>query len=158
MATQIKTANYLEPVLVLEYHIDAGKEAVYTAWTDLSLFQKWFCPPGFSIAKAEMVPEVGGFFRIHMKSPEGQIYPTKGEYISLEKANRIVYKDSWDDDRMDNEPIVTEVQFEQNGSKTTMKLYSSFATIKQKDKVLNSGIIEGWKLFFNNLNALIGNS
>ena len=122
----------------------------------MELFQKWFCPTGFSIAKVEMLPEASGYFTVHMKSPEGQIYPTKGEYILLEKPNRIIYKDSWDDDRKDNEPIVTEILFEQKNGHTTLKLFSSFNSTKQKETVMNSGIVEGWKMFFQNLNGLIG--
>ncbi len=96
-----------------------------------------------------------GYFRIHMKSPEGEIYPTKGEYILLDKPNRIVYKDSWDDDRENNEPIITEIILEPMGNKTLMKIYSSFATEQQKENVLSSGIVDGWKMFFDNLNNLL---
>lgn len=103
-----------------------------------------------------MVAAPGGFFRIHMKSPEGEIYPTKGEYISLDKPNKIVYKDSWDDDRAHNEPIVTEVIFEAIGDKTNVKLYSRFVSEKQKKAILDSGVIDGWKMFFRNLDKLIG--
>ena len=113
--------NYLEPMLLLDYEIDANCNAVYNAWTDLEIFKKWFCPTGFSVARAEMVLNPGGYFRIHMKSPEGDIYPTKGEYILLDKPNRIVYKDSWDDNREDNESTVAEIVFEPLGNKTLMK-------------------------------------
>ncbi|WP_367757474.1 SRPBCC domain-containing protein [Flavobacterium sp. WC2430] len=155
MTALYKTANYLEPMLLLEYEINANCNTVYNAWTDINLFQKWFYPTGFSVARAEMVPNVGGYFRIHMKSPEGEIYPTKGEYLLLDKPNRIVYKDSWDDDREQNEPTVVELIFEPQSEKTVLKLYSSFATEQQKDTVLHSGIVDGWKMFFDNLNNLL---
>tara|TARA_R110000868_G_scaffold120446_5_gene319651 strand:- start:2951 stop:3223 length:273 start_codon:yes stop_codon:yes gene_type:complete len=90
MTALYKTANYLEPMLLLDYEINANCNSVYNAWTDINLFQKWFCPTGFSVALAEMVPNVGGYFKIHMKSPEGEIYPTKGEYLLLDKPNRMV--------------------------------------------------------------------
>jgi uncharacterized protein YndB with AHSA1/START domain len=155
MTALYKTANYLEPMLLLEYEINANCNTVYNAWTDINLLQKWFYPTGFSVALAEMVPNVGGYFRIHMKSPGGEIYPTKGEYLLLDKPNRIVYKDSWDDDRKQNEPTVVELIFEPQGEKTVLKLYSSFATEQQKDTVLHSGIVDGWKMFFDNLNNLL---
>lgn len=155
MRALFKTADYLEPILVLEYEIDANQKSVYNAWTNLEIFQQWFCPTGFSIALAEMVPKAGGYFKIHMKSPEGEIYPTKGEYILLDEPNRIVYKDSWDDNRADNESIITEIIFEPLGEKTLLKIYSSFATEKQKETVLNSGIVDGWKMFFDNLNGIL---
>ena len=150
-----KTDNYLEPMLILDYEIDANCNSVYNAWTDLKIFQKWFCPTGFSVALAEMDLKAAGYFRIHMKSPEGEIYPTKGEYILLDRPNRIVYRDSWDDNRENNEPTIVEIIFEPLGHKTLMKIYSSFATEKQKDNVLSSGIVDGWKMFFENLNRVI---
>jgi len=150
-----KTKNYLEPRLILEHEINAKCTAVYDAWTDINIFKQWFYPTGFSVALAEMRPEVGGYFRIHMKSPEGEIYPTKGEYILLDKPNRIVYKDSWDDGRENNEPIVAEIIFEPHGEKTMLKLYSSFASKQQEDEVLKSGIADGWKMFLENLNRVL---
>lgn len=155
MKDLFKTTNYLDPMLLLDFEIEANCNSVYNAWTDLSILQKWFCPTGFSVALAEMDLKVGGYFKIHMKSSDGTIYPTKGEYILLDNPNRIVYKDSWDDDRENNEPTTTEIVFEPTGSKTLMKIYTSFATEKQKENILNSGIIDGWKMFFNNLNQVI---
>ena len=104
------------------------------------------------------MPKAGGHFTIHMQSPEGEIYPTKGEYILLEEPNRIVYKDSWDDDRDNNEPVIAEVIFDTIGEKTQIKLYSSFASEKQKEETLKSGIIDGWKMFFQNLNNVLKNT
>ena len=151
----LKTANYLEPMLLVEYELAASCNAVYKAWTDLELFQKWFYPTGFSVALAEMDPKAGGYFRIHMKSPEGEIYPTRGEYIVLDRPNRLVYKDSWDDQRANNEPTIVEVIFEPLGKKTLLKLYSSFASEQQKENVLSSGITDGWKMFFEQLNRVL---
>ncbi|MGO4821243.1 MULTISPECIES: SRPBCC family protein [unclassified Flavobacterium] len=155
MKAQFKTANYLDPILLLEYKIHAKPDIVYDAWTNLEVFQKWFCPTGFSVAIAEMDLKVGGYFRIHMKSPEDQIYPTKGEYLVLEKPNRIVYKDSWDDNRENNEPTVAEIIFEAAADQTVMKLYYSFATKEQKETMLSSGIEQGWKMFLDNLKELL---
>lgn len=155
MENVYKTKNYLDPILVLEFDIEADKEQVYKAWTDIELFKQWFCPAGFSIALSEMTAEAGGYFRIHMQSPDGVIYPTKGEYILLEKPNRIVYKDSWDDDRESNEPAIAEIQFESVGGKTKIKLYSSFANEKLKEETLASGVADGWKMFLNNLTTLL---
>lgn len=155
MKNLYKQKSYLEPFLVLEYEIDANCTVVYNAWTNVEIFKKWFCPTGFSVTRIEMVLKAGGYFRVHMKSPEGEIYPSKGEYIILDEPNRIVYKDSWDDDRVNNEPIVNEIIFELQGKKTLMKIYSSFATVQQKESTLSSGIVDGWKMFFGNLNTVL---
>ncbi|NKI27985.1 SRPBCC domain-containing protein [Arenibacter sp. 6A1] len=122
----------------------------------MKTFQQWFFPIGFSVVKAELDPKVGGG-RIHMKSPEGVVYPTKGEYLLLQKSDRIVYKDSWDEDRENNVPVTTEVKFQTIGTETRIVLYSSFANNKQKDQTMKSGIINGWKMFFQNLNNVLKN-
>jgi uncharacterized protein YndB with AHSA1/START domain len=150
-----KMKNYLDPELLLEVLIDAGRVEVYRAWTNLEIFQKWFCPPEFSICKAEMEAVAGGYFRMHMKSVEGLIFPTKGEYILLEEPTRIVYKDSWDDEREKNESVITEVVFEEVDARTNLKLYSCFASQEQKEDSLSSGVSDGWLLFFENLNKVL---
>jgi uncharacterized protein YndB with AHSA1/START domain len=155
MSELYKTSNYLSPMLVVEYEINADQKSVYHAWTNLEVFKKWFLPTGFSIAKAEMNAQAGGHFFVHMQSPEGEIYPTKGDYILLEAPRRIVYKDSWDDDRENNEPIVAEIIFEPKGTNTLIKIYSSFATEEQKENTLKSGIADGWLMFFDNLNGVL---
>lgn len=157
MSELYKTENYLEPTLVLDFDIDADQATVYNSWTDLETFQKWFCPTGFSIAKAELLLKEGGHFTIHMKSPEGEIFPTKGEYLLLQEPERIVYKDSWDDNRENNDPVIAEVRLETAGTKTRIKLYSSFANEKQKEETMKSGIVDGWKMFFENLNTVLKN-
>ena len=147
--------GYLEPMKTLEFEIDSDLKSVYNAWLDLEVFKQWFCPTGFTLAKAEMDAKPGGFFRMHMESPDGEIYPTKGEYILLEKSRRIVYKDAWDDDRKNNEPVVCEVRFEPSGRNTKISLYSSFASEKIKEKALAQDVTSGWKMFFNNLNKAL---
>ncbi|NNF02586.1 MAG: SRPBCC domain-containing protein [Bacteroidia bacterium] len=150
-----KEKKYLEPLLILEHKIEAPKESVYQAWTNLDMFKKWFCPTGFTIAKAEMTAEPGGYFSVHMKSPEGEIYPTRGEYILLEKPDRIVYKDSWDDDRENNDPVICEIRFNSEGTNTLLRLYSSFKSDKQKQDTFNTEVLAGWKMFLENLNEVL---
>ena len=157
MAELYKTENYLDPVLVVKYVFDSDVHAVYQAWTDIDIFKKWFLPLNFTNAKAEMDAVEGGYFIIHMKSPQGDIYPTKGEYILLESPKRIVYKDSWDDERPNNEPVTTEITFSEMNGQTVLKLFSSFATLEQKEKTVNSGVVDGWKMFFDNLNKILSN-
>ncbi len=48
------------------------------------------------------------------------------------------YKDSWHDDREDNNPITTEITFQEDKGNTKLQLYSSFATEKQRESILNS--------------------
>lgn len=149
------SGDLLKPIKLLDHIIEAKQARVYNAWTDLTVFQQWFCPSGFSIAKAEMDVRPGGYFSIHMKSPEGDIYPTKGKYISLDPPSRIIYQDSWDDDRKNNEPVLTEVVLQSEGEHTKLSLYSSFVSEEQKEKILSSDIVNGWKMFFENLNRIL---
>lgn len=39
-----ETNKQLDPTFILDYKIGADRTRVYSAWTDLDLFKKWFCP------------------------------------------------------------------------------------------------------------------
>ncbi len=65
------------------------------------------------------------------------------------------YKDSWDDAREDNNPITTEITFQEEKGNTKLQLYSSFDTEKQRESILNSGVVDGWKMFLGNLNKVL---
>jgi hypothetical protein len=119
MEILFQTEDYLDPLLIVEYHMKAALKTTYQAWVDLSIFQQWFCPTGFTVAQAELDPKAGGYFKIHGI-----------------------------DNREDNQPTIAEIRFETAGNNTLLKLYSSFATEQQKETALNSDVVDGWRMFF----------
>ena len=140
---------------VLTHAFDSPPEAVFRAWTERDLFQKWFLPTGFTCALCEVEPKPGGVFRIHMQAPDGTVYPTQGRYTEIDAPHWLEYVDRWDDDRAENPPIQVTVQFASTDDGTLLTMTSLFTSKEHRDRVLAQGGEEGMKMFFGNLERLL---
>ena len=141
------------PELVAVREFDAPRELVFKAWTDPAHFPHWFCPPGFETVLCEMDVRVGGFYRIHWRDGKGTIYPNKADYREVIPPEKLVYADSWDDDRPENEPVVVTVTFEDLGGRTRMTSRSLFQNSDHLERIKAMGVEAGWALFLDRLAA-----
>jgi uncharacterized protein YndB with AHSA1/START domain len=64
--------------------IDAPTEAVYAAWTDPAIMQRWMA------RKVEADVRVGGRYRNEVDPGEAGTFVHSGEYLALEPGRRIV--------------------------------------------------------------------
>lgn len=151
----IKLKLLAEQELIFTHSLSATPEQVYKAWTEPNQLSKWFCPPGFEVTLCEVVPESGGYFRVHMKAPDGTISPTRGDYVELRPGRSIIYNDSWDDDRENNTPVLSMITFEPDPTGTKLSAYSAFESDAQRDEILSSGIKDGWMMFMDNLSQFL---
>ena len=144
-----------EPTTTLKHVISAPPQAVFRAWTEPTLLARWFLPTGFTNDRCEVDLRPGGEFRVHMKAPDGQIYPTQGRYLQINAPDSIAYIDTWDDDREDNPPVQVTVAFEALDGGTQLELTSRFTSEAHRDRVLAQGVADGWEMFFRNLDELL---
>src|SRR3954453_8574156 len=84
------TNRALDREIVLVRVLDAGREAVFAAWTDAEGFCQWFGPDGFTCAVREMDVRPGGRARFDMVSPDGVVYTNRFDYIEVVPAVRLV--------------------------------------------------------------------
>ena len=83
--------NDSAPALVLERLLPAPPRAVFEAWLDEQSLQRFMCAgPGVRVTRAECDPRVGGRFLIVM-NVEGHDLPHEGEYLEIERYERIVF-------------------------------------------------------------------
>jgi len=83
--------------LVLTREFDAPAERVFRAWTEPEEVKRWWGPKGFTCPVWESDLRVGGLALSCMRSPEGQEFWSRGEYVELERPRRIVCTDSFSD-------------------------------------------------------------
>ena len=98
---------------------NAPRALVFKAWTDAKELAQWWGPKGFTNPVCELDARVGGAIRIHMRSPDGSVYPMKGEFREIVPPERIVFTNIAVD-AADN-PIIeglTTVTFVERGGKT----------------------------------------
>ncbi len=83
--------------LVLTRLIPATPAALYRAWTEPDLLERWFAPHPFTVAQAETDPRPGGATRIVMRGPDGTDFTSRGVYLELVENTRIVFTDAYTD-------------------------------------------------------------
>lgn len=70
---------------------NAPRPLVWKVWTDPKHLSRWWGPFGPEMTRAEIDFRVGGEFRVLMTAPDGQAYPSAGEFLEIVEPERIVY-------------------------------------------------------------------
>src|SRR6267143_1568970 len=105
--------------LVLIRVFDAPQEFVFKAWTDPKRVTQWWGPHGFSNPVCELDLRPGGAILIHMRGPDGTIYPMTGVYQEGVRPERLGFTSGALD--ADGNPlfeVLTTVTFTEESGKT----------------------------------------
>jgi len=78
---------------------DASRELVWKLWTEPESMKRWWGPKGFTSPVCKIDFHVGGAFTYCMRSPEGKDYWGTGAYREIVPLERIVYTDSFADEK-----------------------------------------------------------
>lgn len=70
--------------------IRATPEAVFDAWTDAEVMQKWMLPMNIQSTEARVDARVGGTFSLNMKHPDGA-FPFQGEFLEVDRPRKLVF-------------------------------------------------------------------
>jgi uncharacterized protein YndB with AHSA1/START domain len=121
--------------IVITRIFDAPRELVWKAWTEPEHFKRWWGPKNFTAPVCKVDPRVGGVYLYCMRSPEGQDYWNTGVYKEIIPMERLVYTDSFADEKGNVVPathygmsadfpleLLVTVTFEEQGGKTKMTL------------------------------------
>ena len=115
---------------------DAPRKQVWKAWTEPERFKKWWGPKDFTAPIINMDLHTGGKYFWCMHGPDSKDYWSTGEYREIVAPKKIVYTDSFADEKGNTvpasyyampgdwpkEPLVT-VTFEEQDGKTKMILH-----------------------------------
>lgn len=96
-------------------------ERVFDAWLDPALLAKFMIPgPGMSVPEAQSDARVGGRFRIIMRTPDNNDLPHEGEYLAIDRPNRLQF--TWNSPYSQDDSTVT-LDFEPDGDGTQLRLH-----------------------------------
>jgi uncharacterized protein YndB with AHSA1/START domain len=76
----------------LTRRVGAPVEIVFRAWTDPKQLAEWWGPKGFTNPVCEADARVGGAIRIHMRAPNGVVYPMTGRFLEIDGPHRLVFE------------------------------------------------------------------
>jgi uncharacterized protein YndB with AHSA1/START domain len=135
---------------------DAPPALVFRAWTEAALLAQWWGPKGFSNPVCEIDARVGGALRIHMRAPDGAIYPMKGEIREIVPPKRLAFTNIAVDEA--GHHIIegfTTVTFADEGGKTRLTLHTRGSAVAEKAVAYLQGMETGWTMSIDKLQALL---
>ncbi|WP_018267007.1 SRPBCC family protein [Methylosinus sp. LW4] len=107
--------------LILLRTFEAPRALVFKCWTEPQHMMRWLCPATFTVLFAENDLRIGGKWRAGMRSPEGEEFVHRGEYIEIDAPARLVMTHEWERNHLEPKALTTlEVQLTEQGGKTEM--------------------------------------
>jgi uncharacterized protein YndB with AHSA1/START domain len=125
--------------------LDAPRELVFAAWTDVGHLEQWWGPTGFTTTTRRMEIEPGGQWRFVMHGPDGTDYENIITFLEVVAPSRLVYKHGGDKETgaVQFDVVVT---FEDEGGKTRLSMRMRFPSNDARDFVIDKyGAFEGLK-------------
>ncbi len=131
--------------LVMTRILDAPREVVFKAWTDPARVKLWWGPKGFTNPVCELDPRPGGAIRIHMRAPDGVVYPMTGVFNEIVEPERLVFTSGALDEK--GTPlfeILTTVTFAEHGGKTKLTMHAKVMMATAAAAPHLAGMEMGW--------------
>lgn len=142
--------------VVISRSFNASKELVFTAHTECKYLKRWmFGPEGWSLDVCEIDLTVGGKYRwVWKKADKGIEMGMGGEYREIERPDRIVATEQFDDPWYEGEGLSTVTFVESNGV-TTLTNTMTYISREARDQVLASPMEEGLEMGYKRLESLL---
>jgi uncharacterized protein YndB with AHSA1/START domain len=159
VAAAAQTKPLAEREITITRVFDAPRELVFKAWTDAKHVAQWWGPKGFTNPVCELDARVGGMLRIHMRAPDGSIYPMKGEIRELVAPERLVFTSIAVDaaGRHLLEGLTT-VTFADEGGKTKLTLHAKAVAVVEEAVAYLQGMEAGWTQSIDKLQVFVERS
>jgi uncharacterized protein YndB with AHSA1/START domain len=138
--------------LVITRVFDAPRELVFKAWTDAERMKRWWGPKGFTNPVCELDVRPRGAIRIHMRAPDGTVYPMGGVYQEIVPPERLVFTSAALDDKGNQlfENLNT-ITFVEHAGKTKLTLRTRVLKTTPAAAQYLAGMEQGWNLSLDRL-------
>jgi uncharacterized protein YndB with AHSA1/START domain len=159
-----KLEGYLKKVssekeMTMERIINAPREMVFKAWTDPEQLAKWWGPNGFTNPVCDIDARPGGNILIHMKAPDGIVYPMDGEFHEIVEPERLVFTSAALDKNGNRLfEVLNTVTFTEENGKTKLKLHAAVSNITAEGRPYLDGMNKGWSQSIDRLEKLVVDS
>jgi uncharacterized protein YndB with AHSA1/START domain len=143
--------------LVMTRVFDAPRELVFKAWTETKHVAQWWGPKRFTNPVCEMDVRLGGVIRIHMRAPDGVVYPMTGVFQEIVVPERLVFVSSALDDKGNSMfDVQSTVTFADQGGKTALTLQLRVIKVTAVAPQYLKGMEMGWTQSLDRLGELLG--
>lgn len=145
-----------EQTLVIRRVLGAPRSLVFKAWTDPKQMAEWWGPHGFTNPVCELDVRPGGAIRIHMRAPNGTLYPMTGVYREIVEPERLVFTSAALDGA--GKPlfeVLSTLIFAEQGGKTTLALQARVVKSTAEAAPYLAGMEAGWTQTLERLGAFV---
>ena len=136
--------------------IDAPRAMVWAAWTEPQHMAQWWGPHYFTNPVCEMDVRPGGKLMIHMRAPDGTVYPMPGIFTEVVKPERLrftAFAEGLDGTRyLESDTVVT---FEEQGGRTKLTVKASAKGFHPVAPQMLAGMDTGWSQSLEKLETLV---
>lgn len=152
--SKVKVEARGETELVITRDFKAPRELVYRAHTEPHYMKRWlFGPDGWSLDVCEVDLRVGGKYRWVWKKDDISM-GAGGEYREIERPEKIVCTEQFDDPWYEGEAVST-VIFNENAGTTTLVNTMRYASKVARDGVLASPMADGMEISYKRLDDFL---
>lgn len=159
MTVAAQTKPFADREVTITRVFDASRALVFKVWTDPQHLAQWWGPHGFTTPVCEFDARVGGALRIHMRGPDGTVYPMQGVIRELVAPERLVFSSVATDTA--GKPLLeqlTTVTFVEHDGKTTMTMHSRAVAVAEAGVGHLQGMEAGWTQTIDRLERLLARS
>ncbi len=140
--------------IVISRIIDAPRELVFEAFTEVRHLSRWWGPEGFTITTREFEFGVGGEWIFVMHGPGGTEYPEWITWTRIVPPERIELLHG--EHRGDPNSFESVLTFVPDGSATRIEMRTVFSSPEQRDEAVEKyRAVEGGRQTLNNLSSYV---
>ena len=140
--------------ITLTREIDAPRKLVFLAWTEEERLKQWWGPRGFDNPVCKIDARAGGMMDIHMRGPDGTVYPMTATFNEIMPNEKIVFTSGALDDKGESLfDILTTVTLADAGKKTRLTLTARVLKAKSEGAHHIGGMEQGWSGSLDKLGA-----
>ena len=144
--------NQANRELTISRTFNAPRELVWKVWTDANHLKNWWGPKGFTNPLCEWPAQAGSKLLIHMKAPDGVIYPMDGEFREIIKPEKLVFMSAALDKNGGRLfEILNTIVFVEEAGKTKIVLHFVVSNVTAEGAPYLAGMEMGWNMSLDKL-------
>ena len=134
----------------------APRALIFDCHTKPELVKRWLTgPDGWSLPVCEIDLRPGGKFRYVWRKPDTPDLHMSGEFREIDRPNRIVHVERFDEDWAHGEQSVVTTVFEEKAGRTHMTMTIRFASKEVREAATATGMTDGMNMSYDRLEDTI---
>ena len=145
-----------EREVIITRVFNAPRRLVFKMWTDPRHMAQWWGPHGFTNPVCKLDARPGGAILIHMRGPDGTVYPMTGTFREIVEPERLVFIAVAED--LQGNPLLealTVVTFVEQGGKTKLTVHAKAVGLAPEAPQMLAGMEAGWTQSLERLEELV---